>query len=107
MKCYKGDFKMNIYDILRKIGYDIISFSEGVYEVEFSPERKRRMREQIKSGETVFNFDIDTSLKLKVGDVGFNNLGNLYVFFNNAEDTDECLDAYEHCNMSAEELYTY
>lgn len=98
---------MNIYDILRKIGYDIISISEGEYEVVFSPERKRRMRKQIKSGESVFNFDIDASFKLKVGDVGFNNLGNLYVFFNNAENPDECFDAYEHCNMSAEELYTY
>lgn len=96
---------MNIIDILWKLGYNVHSFNNGVYEISFSTEKIRRLRKRIESGEVSFEGDMHERFSVEVGKVCFNGLGNLYVEFVDAEDMNKCMDVYEYKNMSPEELY--
>lgn len=97
---------MNVYDILRRLGYDVHSFNEdGVYTVCFSPERIRRYKKLIEAGEMGFDGDLYGIWHIKVSEVSFNGFGNLFVSFVDADNSDNCLDSFEYGNMEPDELY--
>jgi len=83
---------MNILEVLWKLGYEVLSFDSGVYKIQFGHEREKRHG---------YCNDI---YEVRVSEVGFNGLGNLYVFFQEVG-TDNCLDVYEFKNMDSDELY--
>jgi len=83
---------MNILEVLWKLGYDVLSFSNGVYKIKFGHEREKR------------HGYCDDTYEVCVSEVGFNGFGNLYVFFQEVG-TNNCLDAYEFKNMDSDELY--
>ena len=87
---------MNVIDILLKLGYDIKSFSDGVYTVCHSANAIRDMAE----GE--YDYDIHSDFKLAVAEVEFNGLGNLCVTFKRVGHDNECWDVYEYMNMEKE-----
>ena len=96
---------MNVIEILWKLGYDILSISEeGEYKIKFSVERKERYRNKIKKGIMTFNRSLDDEYLVKVGDVNFNDTGNLFVEFLDVN-TNEIIDTYEYKNMSNDELF--
>ena len=98
---------MNIIEILWKIGYDVLkSDSEKCeYVIMYTPERKRRTWKQIKDGEMqVENELLDDTYVVTVGEVSFNQCGDLYVEFIDVN-TKVCIDFYEHKNMKEDELY--
>ncbi|MBE6088136.1 MAG: hypothetical protein E7206_08870 [Clostridium beijerinckii] len=98
---------MNIIEILWKIGYDVLkSDSEKCeYTIMYAPERKRRMWKQIKDGTiTVENDLLNDIYTVTVGEVCFNQCGDLYVEFTDVN-TKKCIDFYEHKNMKEDELY--
>lgn len=98
---------MNIFDILRKIGYDIISVTEdGIYKVQFTNERLNDMRKEIEEGKMGFEGDLNGTWDIHVNEVSFNGYGNLYVQFKEVGGDDEgfFFDAYEYRNMDKEYL---
>ena len=95
---------MNIMDILHKLGYDVVSFSDGVYKIQNTTAKINRLRKQIEAGEIGYEGSIYDEYEVKVGDVCFNKLGNLYVEFVSL-DGEEIIDVYEHRNMDPDELY--
>lgn len=96
---------MNVIEILWKLGYDVLSFNEsGEYKIEFNEERKEIYRSKIKKGLMSFEGSLDKQYHVKVGEVTFNGLGNLFVEFLEVN-TNEIIDTYEYRNMSDEELF--
>lgn len=95
---------MNVLDVLHKLGYDVISFKDGIYEIQFTTERITRTRKQLDNGEIGFDGDLYDKYEVKVGEVSFNRLGNLYVEFVSLDGT-EIIDCYEYRNMSIDDLY--
>ena len=89
---------MNIFDILRKIGYDIISINDGVYTVRNTTEKIQDMLKEAESDDA----NIYDSLNLVVNEVKFNGFGNLSVSFRRLEHPDEVWDIYEYRNMDKE-----
>ena len=84
---------MSIIQILQTLGYDIISFNEdGEYKVQLGHERQKR-----------HGYSKDT-WNIKVKEVSFNKLGNLFVDFAEVGE-DAGFDFYEHKNMNVDELY--
>lgn len=97
---------MNIEDILRRIGYDILSITIlGHYVVKFSAERVRRTQARIEKNEEITVLDMNDTFTLFVSDVGFNGLGNLYVIFNEVREPNFTFDIYEYENMKDYELF--
>ncbi|PYG84900.1 hypothetical protein LY28_03521 [Ruminiclostridium sufflavum DSM 19573] len=92
---------MNVIDILRKIGYDIISISDGVYTVRNTTEKIQDMVKEAEADEAN-DFDIYDTYKLVVNEVKFNGFGNLSVSFKRLEHPDEVWDAFEYRNMDKE-----
>ena len=98
---------MNIIEILWKLGYDVIESNSNnkKYTITYSSERKRRMWKQIKEGTlTVQNELLNDIFNVTVGEVSFNNLGNLFVEFIDIN-TKETIDVFEYGNMKENELY--
>lgn len=63
------------------------------------------MWKQIKNGEIeVENELLDDTYVVNVGEVSFNQCGDLYVDFIDVK-TKECINFYEHKNMKEDELY--
>lgn len=89
---------MNIFDILRKIGYDIISINDGIYTVRNTTEKIQDMVKEAESDDA----DIYDSFNLVVNEVKFNGFGNLSVSFRRLEHPDEVWDIYEYRNMDKE-----
>jgi hypothetical protein len=92
---------VNVFDILRKIGYDIISINNGVYTVRNTTEKIQDMVKETEDGEPD-DADIYGTFNLVVNEVKFNGFGNLSVSFRRLEHTDEVLDIYEYRNMDKE-----
>ncbi len=92
---------MNVFDILRKIGYDIISINDGVYTVRNTTEKIQDMVKETEDGESD-DADIYGTFNLVVNEVKFNGFGNLSVSFRRLEHPDEALDIYEYRNMDKE-----
>lgn len=95
---------MNVLDILHKLGYDVISFNDGVYKIQNTTENINRLRKQIEAGEIGYEGSIYDQYEVKVGEVFFNGLGNLYVEFLSL-DGEEIIDGYEYRNMDPYDLY--
>lgn len=97
---------MNVFDILRKMGYDIISINDGVYTVRNTTEKINDLINEAESAEPkgALNTqeDIFDTWNLVISKVSFNGFGNLSVTFRRAEYPDECWDAYEYRNMDKE-----
>lgn len=89
---------MNVFDILRKIGYDIISVNDGVYTVRNTTEK---IQDMVKDAE-LYDADIYDSFNLVVNEVKFNGFGNLSVSFRRLDHPDEVWDIYEYRNMDKE-----
>lgn len=95
---------MNILDVLHKLGYDVVSFNDGVYKIQNTTEKIKRLRKQIDAGEIGYKGSIYDKYEVKIGEVSFNGLGNLYVEFVSLDET-EIIDAYEYRNMDPDDLY--
>lgn len=96
---------MNIIDILHKLGWNVLSFNEdGQYKIQLGKARKDLTDKKIKDGLIGYEGSTSDIYNVKVSDVGFNRLGNLYAFFEEIE-TDYCIDAYEYKNMGNDELF--
>lgn len=100
---------MNVFDILRKLGYDIISINDGVYTVRNTTEKIKDLLNESnearaeESQETLnTQEDIFETWNLVVSDLKFNGFGNLCVSFKRVEYPDECWDVYEYRNMDKE-----
>lgn len=96
---------MNIIEILWKLGWDVLSFNEdGEYKIQLGKARKDYTDAKIRK--KIISYDGSTSdiYTVKVSEVGFNGIGNLYVDFRDVE-TGNCIDAYEYKNMNYDELY--
>lgn len=93
---------MNIIQILWKLGYDVIESDsvEKKYVIQYSAERRRRMRAKT----SVDDKELIKFFHVTIGDVQFNEVGDLYVEFIDIN-THEILDAYEYNNMQQDELY--
>ena len=95
---------MNVLDILHTLGYDVISFSDGVYKIQNTTAKINRLRKQIESGKIGYEGSIYDQYEVRVGEVHFNGLGNLYVDFVSL-DGEKIIDGYEYRNMNADDLY--
>lgn len=94
---------MNLFEILKKIGYDIISINNGVYTVKYTNERIMDMVKE--AGDVKPNEDdLYDTFNLVVKKVGFNGFGNLSVTFQRLEYPDENWDYFEYRNMDKEYL---
>lgn len=98
---------MNVIEILNKLGWDILSFKDGIYKVQMTHERWKREKQQIEAGEMTYvegyNPLIDT-FNVYVDEVCFNEFGNLFVSFSELE-SNAVFDCFEYRNMSFNELY--
>lgn len=96
---------MNVIEILWKLGWDVLSFNEeGEYKIQFGKARKDYTDEKIRKKIIGYKGSTSDIFTVKVAEVGFNGIGNLYVGFNDIENND-CIDCYEYKNMGADELY--
>lgn len=96
---------MNIIEILWKLGWDVLSFNEdGEYKITLGKVRRDLTNKRIADGDIGYVGSTDDVFTVKVSDVGFNGLGNMYVFFNDVN-TGDCIDGYEYNNMSKDELF--
>ncbi len=96
---------MNIIQILWKLGWDVLSFNEeGKYKIQLGTTRKNLTDKQIKDGSIGYEGSTSNIYTVKVDDVGFNGLGDLYVSFKDTE-TGDLIDAYEYKNMGENELF--
>lgn len=98
---------MNVIDILRTIGYDIISVNNetGHYRVSLSPERRRRSMKVVDENKGEFDYDLFGKFDLYVSEVKFNGVGDLYVEFREVQHPEDIWDCYEYKNMEPNELY--
>lgn len=99
---------MNVIDILNKLGWDILSFNNGVYKVRMTHERIKREKKKIETGEINYIEEFDPLTKtfnICVEEVCFNKLGNLFVAFSEVDSSDGSFDCFEYRNMSYDELY--
>lgn len=96
---------MNVIEILWKLGWDVLSFDgEGEYKIQLGKARRELTDKQIKEGIIGYVGSTSDIITVKVGDVGFNGLGNLYVEFRDI-DTGDIIDAFEYRNMAEDELF--
>ncbi len=96
---------MNIIEILWKLGWDVLSFNEDrEYKIQLGKARKDLTDKQIKDGSVSCEGYTSDIYTVKVDDVGFNGMGDLYVFFKDIE-TGDCIDSYEYRNMDSKELF--
>lgn len=96
---------MNIIEILWRLGWDVLSFNEdGEYKIQLGKARKDLTERQIKDGSIVYEGSTSDIYTVKVDDVSFNGLGDLYVSFEDIE-TGDCIDCYEYKNMNSDELF--
>ncbi len=67
---------MNIKEILKENGYEIISEVEIKYfRLKFTEEKLKGMMKK----KDLYNYDITGSFNVKISEVGFNGYGNLYI----------------------------
>lgn len=96
---------MNVIEILWKLGWDVLSFNEeGEYKIQLGTARKDLIDKQIKEGCITYEGSTSDIYTTIVSEVGFNGLGNLFVFFNDLK-TGDIIDAYEYKNMSNNEIF--
>ena len=98
---------MNVIDILTKLGWDILSFKDGIYTVKMTHERWKREKKKIEAGEMTYTEEynpLTDTFNIYVEEVCFNELGNLFVSFSEVESNDP-FDCFEYRNMSYDELY--
>lgn len=98
---------MNVIDILKKLGYDVLesNHEQKIYTVRCSKEKKKRLLMQIKAGKIAVEKEfLNSAYVIVVTEVSFNDNGNLYVEFRDAESY-TLFDAYEYQNMSEDELF--
>lgn len=96
--------RLNIYNFLQILGYDVVGFTEdGVYTVCYNAERLRRLYADIDAGDTICDFDIHGNFVV-TAEAFFNGVGGLVVEFTEVE-TGDCLDVYEFGNMPGRDLY--
>ncbi|WP_286909264.1 hypothetical protein [Clostridium sp. UBA1652] len=94
---------MNILDILKKLDYNVISFNSaiGIYEVRFNAKRIERMEKIIDEYKEKNNegdegkIGLKETLYLKVNEVKFNEIGNLYVSFSEEKFKIDLIDYYD------------
>ncbi|MDU2491144.1 MAG: hypothetical protein E7D27_11265 [Clostridium celatum] len=92
---------MNIIDILWSIGYDVLSFENSIYEVSMSHQKWLKENEISRKSDEI---NISKRSFIKVRDVGFNDLGNLYVVFINVDDN-SFFDSYEYTVKENDKLF--
>jgi hypothetical protein len=97
---------MNVLDILKKMDYNVVAFNSavGIYEVRFNSKKIERMKKILEND--VENKDkekpnIYDTFYLKVKEVKFNELGNLYVSFSEEKLKLDMIDYYD----SEENIY--
>lgn len=96
---------MNIIEILWKLGWDVLSFNEeGEYKIQLGTARKNLTDKQIEEGSITYVGSTSDIYTVIVSEVGFNGLGNLFVFFDDLK-TGDTIDAYEYKNMSNDEMF--
>lgn len=95
---------MNILDILKKLDYNVIAFNSaiGIYEVRFNAKRIERMgqiideyKEKNKNENDEGKIGLNETLYLKVNEVKFNEIGNLYVSFSEEKFKIDVIDFYD------------
>ena len=96
---------MNVIEILWKLGWDVLSFNEdGEYRISLSSARRERIFEAEKNGLISYEGTGYEIYTVKVGEVSFNGIGDLFVKFIDVE-SGEIIDCYEHKNMSKYEIF--
>lgn len=96
---------MNSIQILWRLGWDVLSFNEnGEYKITLGKARKDLTNKKIEEGIIGYDGSTDDVYIVKVSDVGFNGLGDLYVSFDDVN-TGDCIDVYEYKNMDKNELF--
>lgn len=98
---------MNVIDILTKLGWDILSFKDGIYTVKMTHERWKREKKKIEAGEMTYIEEynpLTDTFNIYVEEVCFNELGNLFVSFWEVG-SNASFDSFEYRNMSYDELY--
>lgn len=89
---------MNIIEILKKLGWNIITANNESHEYTVIESQERLARETEQNG--IIYGEITIFLKK----VSFNEFGNLYVLFHDKK-TNSYVDNYLHNEMEANELY--
>lgn len=96
---------MNIIQILWKLGWDVLSFNEdGEYKIQLGKSRKDLTDKQIEEGSIGYIGSTRDIYTVKVEAVGFNGIGDFYVFFKEVS-SGVLIDGYEYKNMDADELF--
>ena len=86
---------MNIFDILRKLGYDLIKYDydKNIFTVIPCKELMKTMSDEYQYGKHI---------ELFISEIGYNRLGNLYIVFSNTNEPNATFDMYEYRNMEKE-----
>lgn len=94
---------MNVIEILMKMGYEIISVNDGVYGVQYTNERKMHIQEQVEKGELHEDIKeyLNATIYLCVGEVSFNEFGNLFVEFLEEKHASSTWECYEYRNKDS------
>lgn len=84
---------MNLKEILKENGYEIISEVEMKYfRLKFTEEKLHEMMKE----KDLYDFDIAGSFTVKISEVGFNGYGNLYIVLDSLGDehfeVEDCFD---------------
>lgn len=87
---------MNIINVLWALGWEVLSFTEnGEYKIQLSETKKNLIDKKLNDGLIGYKGSTSDTYNVRVCNVKFNNLGNLYVSFEDAK-TGIYIDSYEY-----------